>query len=110
MNASDESQSRLLAAGARVAWLRAIYHQESTVRAMTRDPAVIGNPALSPSPKQPPIDGPDFTIQQNLGIDVVPDTPASRQGHLDRSYIVSTGQLMTYPVPTEQFLAEVFAP
>jgi hypothetical protein len=65
-------------------------------------------PRTVPGPKQLPIDGPDFAIQHNLGIDILPDTPASRQGHLDRDYNQVHQPVDDLPGPTDQYLAEMF--
>jgi len=52
-------------------------------------------------------DAPDFLIGGAVAIDVIPDTEASRQGHLERDYISSAQQLISYPVPETEFLDQI---
>ncbi|GIG67623.1 hypothetical protein Pen01_39180 [Phytomonospora endophytica] len=91
-------------------WLRAAFHQKDTVEETLADPEVVGDPNTTAGKSGAAnLDAPDMLLGGRTGVDVIPDTPASRAAHLDRGYIEGPDQLVTYPVPTAQFLAEIFA-
>ncbi|MFC6880401.1 MULTISPECIES: hypothetical protein [Actinomadura] len=82
-------------------WLRAAYFHADIVRRTLEDAGVARGECAA-------LDRPDALIDGRLGIDVVPDTPASRTAHRARGYITADEQLLTYPPPAPELLEEVF--
>jgi hypothetical protein len=101
---------RQLAVARRHNWLRAAYLHDVMVKQILNDPAVASNSNITSSvgAATREIDGPDAKIGANLFVDIIPDTPVSRQAHLGRSGIEDPGQLITYPPKSEESLRNIF--
>ncbi|OIV39138.1 hypothetical protein BIV57_02060 [Mangrovactinospora gilvigrisea] len=93
-------------AAVRYPWLRAAYHQASIVRQALADQEVAADPQAAAGPEDR-LDRPDVMLGGRFPVDVVPDTDVSRSAHLARGY-VNESQLMTYEVPSREFLAQIF--
>ena len=101
---------RRFAIARRHSWLRAAYVHDDIVKTMLSSAGVtsdtnVADPSATGARQ---IDGPDATIGANLCVDVIPDTPVSRQAHLGRSGIDHEEQLITYAPKTADFLRSVF--
>lgn len=89
-------------------WLRAASYHDEMVRQILADPTVAADAGIGPDDSA--MDRPDALISGHHPIDVIPDTPTSRQAHRERDYIGHDDQLMAYPPATAEFLAEIFEP
>lgn len=101
---------RQFAAARRHAWLRAVYFHDDMVQRILTDPDVAADTNITPTAGTPDrdINGPDAKLGGELSMDVVPDTPVSRQAHTGRSGIDSRQQLLTYPPATQELLHDIF--
>lgn len=89
-------------------WLRAASYHTEMVRQSLADPEIAADVVIGPDDSA--MDRPDVLISGRYPIDVIPDTPASRQAHRERPYIEHDDQLMAYRPATPEFLAEIFEP
>lgn len=103
---------RQLAVARRHTWLQAVYYHDDIVQQILEAPDLSADSAISmPAvPRSEEIESPDAKIGVDAIVDVVPDTPVSRQGHLGRAGITDRQQLITYPPASESRLRNIFRP
>ena len=103
---------RQFAAARRHAWLRAVYYHDDVVQQILTAPDVASdsNITVLAGTADRDVEAPDAQIGAGQPLDVVPDTPVSKQGHLGRAGIDDRQQLLTYPPAAATFLAEIFDP
>lgn len=101
---------RQLAAARRHPWLQAVYYHDDIVQQILKAPDVASDRgiAMPAVPRSEEIDSPDAKIDVDAVVDVIPDTPVSRQGHLARPGIDDRQQLITYPPAAESRLRDIF--
>ena len=101
---------RQFAAARRHSWLRAVYYHNDIVQQILAAPDVASdsNITVLAGTANHDVEVPDAQIGAGLPLDVVPDTPVSKQGHLGRAGIDDRQQLLTYPSAAGTFLGEIF--
>lgn len=99
-----------LAAARRHGWLRAVYYHDDIVQQILAAPGVASdsNITVLAGTANRDVEDPDARIGSDQPLDVVPDTSASKQGHLGRAGIDDRQQLLTYPPAAGTFLGEIF--
>jgi len=98
------------AAARRHGWLRAVYYHDDIVAQILATPDVASDSNITVLTGIPnhDVDVPDAQIGADRLLDVVPNTPVSKQGHLGRAGIDDRQQLLTYPPADDTFLGEIF--
>lgn len=98
------------AAARRHGWLRAVYYHDDIVQQILAAPGVASdsNITVLAGTTDHDVEVPDARIGADRPLDVVPDTPVSKQGHLGRAGIDDRQQLLTYPPAAGSFLDEIF--